>query len=99
MIETLRREYSSDLVEMMRDFEQMKRKTSLDDEKEFVRMMLRPFVQEIYQEVMDSNLNSDFKNNISGTRGAILNRLKLQIPKTVISKMIEHMAKNISATF
>ena len=97
VIDTLRREYPSDLVETMRDFEQTKRKISLDDQKEFVRMMLRPCVQEIYQEVMDSNLNSDFKNNISGTRGAILNRLKLQIPRTVISKMIEQVAKNISA--
>ena len=97
VIETLEHQYAPDWVEMMRDFEQTKRKISLDNQEEYVRMMLRPCVQEIYQEVMDVNLNSAFKDNTVGTRGAILNRHKLQIPRTVISKMIEQVAKSISS--
>ena len=94
MIETLRRKYPSDLVDMMRDFEKTKRKINLDDQKKFVRMRLNSCVR---NKVKGSNLNKVFKKDIAGTRGAILNHSKLEIPRTVISEMIEQVAKNISS--
>ena len=97
VIDQLKRQYAPDWIEMMRDFETTKRKISLENQDEFVRMMLRPCVHEIYQEVMDVNLNTAFKNNTVGTRGAMLNRHKLQVPRSVISEMIERVAKSISA--
>ena len=98
VIDRLKEQYSAVWVEMMREFEQMKRKISHENQDEFVRMMLRPCIQEVYQDVMDVNLNSAFRdNNANATRGAILNRHKLQIPRGVICEMIKQVAKSISS--
>ena len=100
VIDNVKHEYPDDWVEMMLDFEKIKRKISLNSDDDFAQIALRPCIQEVYQEVMNVNLKNAFKN-IPGTRGATLNRHKLQIPKTVISEMIKQVAKSISshATF
>ena len=95
VIERVKKEYPSDWVEMMSQFEKIKRTISLDESEEFVQMMLRPCIQEIYLEVMEVNLESTF-SKIAGRRGATLDRHRLQIPKSVISEMIKEVAKSIS---
>jgi len=96
VIDELKNQNAPDWIEMMRDFEQIKRKISNDNQDEHIRMMLRPCVQEVYQEIMELNLNTAFKNT-ADTKGAILNRHRLQIPRSVISEMIERVSKSISA--
>jgi len=96
VVDVLKRQYAPDWVQMMRDFETVKRTINVKNEGEFIRLMLRPSVQEVYQEIMDVNLSSAFQNNAS-KRGAILNRHRLQVPKTVIAEMIEQVAKSIKS--
>ena len=96
VIEEVKKEYAADWVEMMREFEKLKRKVSLENEDDSVQMMLRPCIHEVYLDVMNVNLKNAFGNNISGTRGATLNRHRLQIPKSLIAEMIKKVAKSIS---
>ena len=97
VIEKVKQDYADDWVEMMVEFEKLKRKISLNNKKEFVHMNLRHCVHEVFLDVMDVNLDIAFKNNFAKTRGAILNRQKLKIPKIVIADMIEQVAKSISS--
>ena len=85
VIDNVKHEYPDDWVEMMLDFEKIKRKISLNSDDDFAQIALRPCIQEVYQEVMNVNLKNAFKN-IPGKRGATLNRHKIQIPKQVITK-------------
>lgn len=96
VIQTLKKQYASDWVDMMRDFEQVKRTISLDNGEDYVRIMLRPCVRDVYQEVMEVNLVAAFQNNIS-RKGATLRGARLQIPKKVIAEMIENVSKSISS--
>ena len=97
VIEVVQKEYLDDWVEMMREFEKLKRKISLNKKEDFVQIALRHCFHEVYHDLMDVNLNNAFKNNLAGTRGAILNRNKLQIPKGVISQMIKQVSTSISS--
>ena len=97
VIDEVKQEHSADWVETMREFEKLKRKISLENADDFVQIMLRPCIQEVYMEVMDVSLKNDFGKNITGKKGATLNRHKLQIPKNVISEMIKKVAKSISS--
>ena len=93
----MKQEYPADWVEMMIDFEKVKRKISLNNHEEFVHLPLRHCLHEVYLEVMNVNLNNAFKNGSTETRGANLNRHKLQIPKSVVSDMIKQVAESISS--
>ena len=97
VIEKVKQEYPADWVEMMIDFEKVKHKISLNNQEEFVHLTLRPCLHEVYLEVMNVNMNNAFKNGSTETRGATLNRHKLQIPKSVISDMIKQVAESISS--
>ena len=97
VIDEVKQEHSADWVETMREFEKLKRKISLENGDDFVQIMLRPCIQEVYMEVMNISLKNAFGKNITGKKGATLNRHKLQIPKNVISDMIKKVAKSISS--
>ena len=98
VIDTVREQSPSDWADMMRDFEQIKRKISLKNTDEIFRIMLRPCIKEVYLEIMNASLQSLFNGDSDfKTKGASLDRYKLQIPRVVISEMIENVAQNISA--
>ena len=98
VINKIQEEFPTDWVDMMRDFEQIKRKISLKNPDDIFRIMLRPCVKEVYLDVMNGSLQSVFNGDFDiKTRGASLDRYKLQIPRLVISEMIEEVAKSISA--
>ena len=97
VIEKVKQEYADDWIEMMIEFEKIKRKISLNNNEDFVSLRLRPCIHEVYLDVMDVDLENAFENNITGKRGAIMNRRTLQIPKNIISDMIKQVAKSISS--
>ena len=94
VIEVVKHEYSTEWINMMSQFEKIKRRITLEKKEEYVEIMLQG-IPDTYQDVKGVNMKDDF--NSAKARGANLIRRKLQIPKSVISKMIEKVAKKISA--
>ena len=97
VIEKITQEYPDDWVDIMNEFEKIKRKISLNDQDDFVYLKLRPYIQEVYQKVMNINLDKAVKDNLAGTKGAIFNDRTIQIPKSVLSEMIRQVVKKISS--
>ena len=69
----------------------------MNDQDDFVYLKLRPCIQEVYQKVMNINLDKAVKDNLAGTKEAIFNDRTIQIPKSVLSEMIRQVAKKISS--
>ena len=98
VVESIKQLYPSEFVDMMHDFEQIKRRISLNDRDEIVRLTLPRCVDEVYLDIMNISVQNAFNDNkVDKTRGASLDRFKLQIPRIVILEMIEEVAKSISA--
>ena len=97
VIDKVKKEHPTDWVEMMCEFERLKRKVSLDNQTEFIQVTLRPSLQDVYQDIRGNDLNSALESNRAVASGVKLNRRKLKIPKTVIFDMIKKVAKSISS--
>ena len=93
----VKEKYPADWVDMMRDFEKIKR--SIDESNDFYSFMLKPCVCDVYQELIEVDLSKSFNNNIC-TRGATMRgKRRLQIPQTVIIKMLEDVADDVGNMF
>ena len=96
VVDTLWQKYPSEFVDMMHDFEQMKRKISSNEDK-LVLFRIPNCVADIYRDIKDVDIKNAFiEDRADKIKGASLNGSKLQIPRTVILKMIKKVAGRIS---
>ena len=94
VIEKLKKDNPVDWVDMMRNFEKMKRKIA-QTKTDIFSFKLTPSICNIYKEVLDVDLNDAFENNIC-SRGAKLEGSRLlNIPKIVINEMLEEVCDDV----
>ena len=98
VVKAIEQDYPSEFVDMMHDFEQVKREISLEDQDEMVRLTIPYCVGEVYLKIKNVNVQNAFKDDRADkTKGAYLeNNTKLYIPRIVVSKMIKQVAECIS---
>lgn len=95
VIEQVKKKHPCDWVDMMCDFERIKRGVSHESNDDFVLFMMRPCICDIYLAVYEVNLMTAFQNNISGKGASLRGKNRLQIPKGVITEMIQNVSKSI----
>ena len=93
VIENVKEKYPADWVDMMRDFEKIKR--GIDEMHDFCCFMLKPSVCDVYQALIEVHLSKSFNNNIFARGATMRGKRRLQIPKTVIIKMLEDVADDV----
>ena len=97
VIERVKKEYPSDWVGIMRDFEQIKRSFSNAEQDESAVLMLKPCLTELYQEIHGITLQKAFQEGkMQRQRGAILRKkTRLQIPSITLMNLIESVSVNV----
>ena len=93
VLEKVKRENPADWVDMMRDFEKIKR--SIDDTNDFCSFMLKPCVCDVYKELMEVDLIKSFENNICARGATMRGKTRLQIPKPVIVQMLQDLSDDV----
>ena len=94
VIEKVKKDNPVDWVDMMRNFEKMKRQID-ETNTDTVSFMLTSSVYNTYKEVLDVDLKDAFENNIC-SRGATLERSRLlDIPNSVINEMLEQVCGGV----
>ena len=95
VIEKLKKDYPVDWVDMMQNFEKMKRKIA-QTKTDIFSFKLTSSICNIYKEVLEVDLKDAFENNIC-SRGAKLEGSRLlDIPNTVINGMLEEVCDDVT---
>ena len=97
VVKKVKEKYPADWVDMMRDFEKIKR--GIDESHDFCNFMLKQSVCDVYQELIEVDLSKSFNNNICARGATMRGKRRLQIPKTVIIKMLEDVADDVGRHF
>lgn len=95
VIDKVKKDFPSDWVDMMRDFEKIKRSINRENANDFVLFFLKPSVREVYQDLIGVNLVEAFRNNISSRGASMRGSSRLQIPRRNITEMIENVSKTV----
>ena len=94
VIEKVKKDNPVDWVEMMRNFEKMKREIA-ETNSDILSFMLTSSVYKTFKEVLEVDLKDAFKNNICA-RGAKLEGSRLlDIPKSVINEMLQDVCDDV----
>lgn len=97
VINEVKKKNPCEWMDMMLDFERIKRTINHDDNDDFKLFMMKPCIREIYRNMYDVDLLAAFQNNINGKGASLRGPNRLKIPKNVISEMIQNVSKSIRA--
>lgn len=94
VVEKVKKNHPADWVEMMRDFERIKR--GLDLEKDdCVMFVIKPCIREVYSDIFDVDLMKAFQNNISKRGTTLHGKSRIKIPKSIIMEMMAKVSNKI----
>ena len=93
VVEKVKNDFPADWVDMMRDFEKIKRSVGLDEGRtDFCLFLLKPTVTDAYKELIGVDLVTRVKENKVPVEVKLRGKNRLQIPKTVITDMLKDVA-------
>ena len=96
VVKKVKKECPADWVDMMRDFEKIKRSISAKENNDgYCSFMLKPSVCDVYKELIEIDLVKAFTGNISAKGATMRGKSRLQIPTSVITDMMRSVSNDV----